>query len=418
MTKTFTFRDGGVKSPLLRGMNTAGALLEGVGIKLNRLEPDVLVEEAVRKAGSSDFGGESYREPLEIYCRSMEEEAKLSTFGRMAVRGMLVSTLVTRLQLQSWTLAHPEAGDERIDRPLIIVGLPRTGTSLLSQLLSLDPMVRAPLQWETRSPVPPSTLAGAADDPRIAECAKGLDMLAKINPAIQAMHPFGAMLAEECVPFLMLDLRTLGMETQGYVPTYGQWLQACDMTTAYEQHRKALQALQVGQPTEHWTLKTPNHLWALETLLAFYPDARLIWTHRDPGPVVTSVASLNTTLQRTFSNHVDPVAVGQEWKQKLSHAIGRGMAHDDVADSDWCVHVGYAEMMRDPLATIRRIYAHFGDVPSRLHERRVEAWLGERHQSVHGRHGYDPADFGWSYEGLAEEFSDYRERYAIEPEKR
>ena len=418
MTTTYTFRDGGLDSRLLRGLNGVGAALEVVGIKSSRFEPDAIVEAAIEKAGSSDLGSESYREPLERYCTSLEKEAKLSSFGRIVLRRMLVTSLATRIELRSWTKNNPQAGDENIVRPLIIIGLPRTGTSLLSQLLALDPMVRAPLQWESRSPVPPATLSSAAEDPRIAECAKGLDGLARLNPAIQAMHPFGAMLAEECVPFFMLDLRTLGLETQALVPGYGAWLEECDMTSAYEQHRMCLQALQTGQPTEHWALKTPNHLWALETLLEFYPDARLIWTHRDPGPVVTSVASLNTTMQRTFSNHVDPIAVGREWKHKLKYAVDRGLAHDDRNPPGWCVHVGYAEMMRDPIQTIRKIYAHFGDEPSTFHERRVEAWLEERHQSLHGRHGYDPADFGWSYDELAEEFSDYRQRFGIEAEKR
>jgi hypothetical protein len=119
-----------------------------------------------------------------------------------------------------------------------------------------------------------------------------------------------------------------------------------------------------------------------------------------------------------FSDRVDHVAVGRDWKNKLGHAVDLGMAYDDRAESGWCAHVSYAELMRNPLAVIRAIYAHFGDRPSRLHERRVEVWLEERHQSVHGRHGYDPADFGWSYDGLAEEFQRYRERYGIEPEKR
>lgn len=418
MTRTWTYRDGKLDSGILRGLNRLGALAASLGFERPSLDPDALVQAARKQAGSGDLGSESYREPLERYVAALEEEARLSTFGRIAIRGMLVSTLATRIRLHEWMKAHPEARNEEIKRPWIILGLPRTGTSLLSQLLGLDPMARPLLQWEARSPAPPATISGAGDDPRIAEAASQLDAMVKLNPAVPAMHPFGALLAEECVPLLMLDMRTLGMETQGLVPSYGRWLADCDMTPAFEQHRSALQALQSAQPTESWVLKTPNHLWCLDTLLEFYPDARLIWTHRDPGPVVTSVASLNTTLQRTFSDHCDPVRIGEEWKGKLRLAVDRGMAHDDRAEEGWCVHVAYTDLMRDPLATLRRIYDHFGETPYPLHERRILAWLEDRHQSVHGRHGYDPADFGWSYEGLAEEFADYRERYQIEAEKR
>ncbi len=417
MTKDVTFRDAGIRSPLLRGLNGIGRAAAFVGVR-PALDPDDIVARAVRAAGSDDFGGESFREPLERYVESVEREGRLSTFGRLAVRGMLARQLTTRIELREWTKANPEAAREEIRRPWVILGLPRTGTSILSILLGLDPMARPIRQWEARTPVPPATLASASLDPRIAEAEKQFEALHRLNPPFKAMHPTGAMLAEECVPFLMLDLRTLGLETQALVPAYGRWLAGCDMRPAYHQHKRALQALQIGQPTESWVLKTPNHLWCLETLLEFYPDARLIWTHRDPGPVTASVSSLNATLQATFTDRVDPRAVGAEWLAKLKLAIDRGMAFDDRAKPGWCVHVHYDELMRDPLAAMRRIYAHFGEAPSRLHERRIEAWLREKPQTAEGRHVYDPADFGFSYPGLAEIWRGYRERYAVRSETR
>ena len=416
MTREVTWRDGGVHSRLLRALNAAGRVAAAVGLEV-RLDPDAVVAAACRQAGSDDLGGDSYREPLERLVESMEREADLSTFGRLAVRNLLTTQLTARIRLQEWTKAHPEAAAEEIRRPWIILGLPRTGTSILSILLGLDPMVRPLRQWEARAVVPPPTLATRFDDPRIAEAEKTMEGLRKLNPAVEAMHPFGAMLAEECIPLMMLDLRCLGLETQARVPSYGAWLQSCDMRPAYVQHKKALQALQSAQPTEAWSLKTPNHLWCLDTLLEFYPDARLIWTHRDPGPVTASVASLNTTLQSSFTRHTDPVAVGAEWKQKLQHAVREGMAFDDRAEPGWCVHVQYSDLMADPLGTMRRIYAHFDETPSGLHERRIEAWLREKPQTAHGKHVYDPADFGWSWDGLADEWREYVSRYAIPREK-
>lgn len=417
MTKNVSFRDAGLRSPLLRGINRAGRVFAAAGIR-PRLDPDDIVARAVKAAGSDALGSDSYREPLEVFVAAIEQEADLTTFGRLAVRGMLTSQLVTRIRLREWTDRHPEAAKEEIRRPWVILGLPRTGTSILSILLGLDPMARPIRQWEARSPVPPATLATAAEDPRILEAAKQLEQLHRLNPPFKAMHPTGAMLAEECVPFLMLDLRTLGLETQALVPSYGRWLEGCDMRSAYQQHRMALQALQSGQPTESWVLKTPNHLWCLETLLEFYPDARLIWTHRDPGPVTTSVSSLNTTLQSTFRDDPRPREVGAEWLRKLKYAVDRGMAFDDGAKPGWCVHIQYDELMRDPLATMRRLYGHFGEAPSRLHERRIEAWLREKPQTADGKHVYDPADFGWSYDALAEIWRPYRERFDIARESR
>ncbi len=287
---------------------------------------------------------------------------------------------------------------------------------LLSILLGLDPTARSLLHWEASRLIPPPTLATAGEDPRIAECAKELGQLLKLNPAIGAMHPFGATIAQECVALFMYDLRTLGVETQAYVPSYGEWLQDCDMSPAYAQHKLALQVLQSAQPTERWVLKTPNHLWCLETLLESYPDARIIWTHRDPGKVITSLASLTNALQRMFTHRRNHVAVAEEWLAKSRFAIESGIAYDDGAEEGWCQHLRFVDLMKDPIGAVRSLYARYGETPSDLHVRRMEVWLQERGRHSDGRHVYNPSDFGWTYEGLAETFSDYSERYEIERE--
>jgi hypothetical protein len=409
----YSFRDAELRSPLLRGLNRVGALLERAGLELPSLTSEAIVRSARKRAGGDDLGGESFREPLERYLRSLREEADLNLFGRLAVRGMLEGALRNRFELAGWAREHPEIRSEKIEAPWVIVGLPRTGTSLLSILLGLDPNARALMHWEAAHLIPPPTLATAAEDPRIAQNAKETAQLLKLNPAVGAMHPFGATIAQECVALFMFDIRTLGVETQAYVPSYGRWLQGCDMTPAYAQHKLALQALQAAQPTERWILKTPNHLWCLETLFETYPDARIIWTHRDPGKVITSLASLVNTLQRMFTHRGDHVAVAEDWLGKCRFAIESGVAYDDGAHDDWCQHVRFADLMKDPIATVRAIYARFGETPTPLHVRRMEVWMRERGRHSEGRHVYDPKDFGWTYDGLAAEFAAYLERYGI-----
>jgi hypothetical protein len=409
----FTFRDAEVRSLPLRVANRLGRGLEALGLEVPSLEPKSIVRAAQRRAGENDTGGDSFREPLERYLRAVREEADLNLFGRLAVRGMLVSSLRNRFQLASWARTHPEVRNERIEAPWVIVGLPRTGTSLLSILLGLDPNARAPMHWEAAHPIPPPTLATAAEDPRIAENAREIATLLKLNPALGAMHPFGATIAQECVAFFMYDVRTLGVETQALVPSYGRWLQGCDMSPAYAQHKLALQSLQAAQPTGRWVLKTPNHLWCLETLLESYPDARILWTHRDPGKVITSLASLTNTLQRMFTHRSDPVPTAEEWRRKARFAIESGMAFDARAPEGWCRHVRFEDLMKDPIGTVEAIYARFGEAPSPLHVRRMEVWLGERGRDSEGRHVYDPTDFGWSYDELADESRAYRERYHV-----
>ena len=162
---------------------------------------------------------------------------------------MLAGALANRIALQRWSVEHPEVRRERIESPWVIVGLPRTGTSLLSMLLGLDPVARPLLQWEAAHPVPPPTLDEAGGDPRIARTTKDLEGLMKLNPPLRAMHPFGATLAEECVSLFMYDVRTLALETQAHVPSYARWLEQCDMSPAYAQHQLALQTLQSRLPT-------------------------------------------------------------------------------------------------------------------------------------------------------------------------
>ena len=265
---------------------------------------------------------------------------------------MLAGALANRIALHPWSKEHPEVRDERIESPWIIVGLPRTGTSLLSLLLGLDPVARPLLQWEAAHPVPPPTLEEAAEDPRIASTAKNLDGLMKLNPPLKAMHPFGATLAEECVALFMYDVRSLALETQAHVPTYARWLEQADMTPAYAQHPLALQTLQSRQPTERWILKTPHHLWHLGALLAAYPDARVIWTHRDPGPVVTSLASLANAGQRLLTSRVDPRPTAEEWKRKCAFALRSAMAFDEKAGDGWCQHLHYDALVADPVGSV------------------------------------------------------------------
>ena len=411
--RAYSFRDAELRSRPLKLLNRVGAWVAKTGWSPPSLEPASIEAAARDRAKTQDLGGDSYREPLAIYTRALEEEAQLTTFGRVAIRGMLINSLTNRAKLHAWSQEHPELRQEKIAQPWVILGLPRTGTSLLSQLIGLDPLARAPLHWEAAHPIPPPSLAEAAEDPRIAQTTKELEQLLSLNPALRAMHPFGATLAQECIALMLYDLRCLAMETQAHVPSYGRWLRQCDMTPAYAQHKLALQALQSTQPTERWILKTPNHLWCLPTLFDFYPDARVIWTHRDPAPVITSLASLNTALQRTFTTVRDPALVGNEWRAKAFHGVSAGMAFDEKAEAGWCQHVLYRDLLDDPIATVERIYASFGEEIGALHRRRIEAWLRDRHQTAFGRHQYDPADFGWTVEDIALQFEPYRSRYGV-----
>ena len=409
----YTWRDSELTAPPLRVLNAVGAGLARHGFERPSLSADAVEAAAAKLAGSDDFGSDSYREPLEIFLASCRDEAELTTFGRILITKMLAASLANRIELHRWTLDHPYAADEHIAGPWIIVGLPRTGTSLLNNLLGLDPMHRNLLQWEAAHLIPPATLEDATSDPRIARTAKELDGLFKLNPPLRAMYPFGATLAQECVSLFMYDVRTLALETQAHVPSYARWLEHADMAPAYAQHRRALQALQSAQPTERWVLKTPNHLWDLDALLAAYPDVRVVWTHRDPGPVITSLASLANAGQRPLTHRSDPRPAAEEWKRKCTFALESATAIDERQGTGWCSHLHYEDLLADPVEAVRGLYAAYDEEVSELHARRMRAFLDQRPQNAFGHHVYDPADFGWTYDGLAEEFAAYTTRYGV-----
>ena len=277
--RNWTFRDAGHHPVPLRMLNALGRLVPG----RPAITPDALMEAAAKNTGLSDFGEDAFREGLEVMCDAVEREANLHTFGRLSIRGMLTGPLEARLKLVDHAKRHPEVRNERITAPIIVLGLPRTGTTLLSHLLDLDPRTRSIRAWEATAFDPPPQLATREEDPRIAVSAKREEQLGKLVPPLPAMHPLGATLPTECVPLHMMDFRSLGFETQLLVPSYGEWLENCDMHSAYRIHELALQTFQHAIPTGQWALKTPNHLWCLDVVREFYPDARLVWTHRDPA---------------------------------------------------------------------------------------------------------------------------------------
>lgn len=281
MRKAYTFRDARLRSPALRLVNAAGAGMGAVGLRRPTLEPDAIIASARRQAGLDSTVDDATRRALKCFVESAESEANLNTLGRIAVNAMLVKSLASRFLVQDWSERYPAVRQETIAAPWVVVGLPRTGTSILSILLGLDPFSRPLLQWEAQQPIPPANLATAPEDPRIASFAQQIARINKMNPALATMHPFGSTLAEECTAIFTYALRTIGMETVAFVPSYGHWLDSADMTPAYAIHKLTLQALQHAQPTERWALKSPNHLWSLPELLSAYPDARIIWIHRD-----------------------------------------------------------------------------------------------------------------------------------------
>ncbi len=401
----------------LRGIiRGGGRILEGPARRVLRLDESTLLAAARRRARCSDFGAPDVHEPLDRLLQSLATDARLNLMGRVAAREDLTRMLSNRLQLERDRQQYPGIGREEIRRPLFIAGLPRSGSTLLYNLLALDPANRVPLNWETMYPSPPPERTTYETDPRSALAERQIRWFGQLQPEFRKIHPVGARLPEECVVILSHTFLSFQFSSMYFVPSYQSWLDRQDLRPAYRFHRRFLQHLQWRCRAERWVLKAPPHLPALDALFAVYPDARLILTHRDPLEVVASVASLHTVLRRTFSNAVEPQAVGPEVSQMLANDIARGMRALDrgCAPPSQVLNIGYSDLLRDPIGAVRRIYAHF-DLPLRSEvEARMRRYPFESSQDGNGRHQYSLEQFGLDAETERQHYRAYCERFGLQ----
>ncbi|MGB5349552.1 MAG: sulfotransferase [Polyangiales bacterium] len=393
----------------IKALNTVGAGLRSIGWNPPSLEPRNLIDAAIRRAGSNDFGGEEFREGLEVFVESVEREGELSTLGRISCRETLLRYLTNRLRLQEYRSAHPEVADEVIERPVFIVGLPRTGTTILFNLLSEDPGNRAPLSWEVEWPVPPPDAKSYHTDPRIKDAEKLFGNLDRLIPTLPSIHEFGALLPQECVPINAHELLTVQFNVTFHVPSYQAWLNRQSMLRSYEFHKRFLQHLQSKYMLDRWVLKSPAHLPAIDELLAVYPDALIIHTHRDPARVMPSLSSLHYAFRCMSSDAVDPARIGRDvmdvWSLYLQRAVDARRQHRDKPGQFFDAQ--FEDTLRDPVGLLRRAYGHFGLEFTDAARDRMAAFLAAHPRGSRGVHRYTPADFELDLGEIRERFAEY-----------
>jgi hypothetical protein len=400
---------------LARALNTGGSVVERSGMSVVRLDADEFLAEARRRAGHDDFGTPDVESPLRRLVESYEREAGLTFFGRIAARQDTLRLLEYRLRMEADRRRHPEIAAQEIRRPLFVTGLPRTGTTLLHGLLAQDPANRVPVTWECMFPSPPPDRHRHDHEPRSRLAERQIRWFHRLNPDFRRIHPTGARLPEECLIITGHSFQSFQFHTAHFVPTYQTWLEQSDLRESYAVHRRFLQHLQWRGGAERWVLKAPAHVFGLRALFAVYPDAGVILTHRDPLQVVGSVASLHTCLRGTFSDRVDPLAVGPEQAARWADGIARALAarDDGCAPARSFVDVQYADLVRDPIEVVRRVYESFALPFSDVFEARMRRFLAENPKGKHGRHEYKLAQFGLRADVERERFRAYRERFDL-----
>lgn len=375
-----------------------------------RLDRRQLMNQASGATGLKDFGEVPFEEALEVLTDALEREAKLDDARRAEAERSLTATLVKRLQLTDDRKKHPGIATEVVKSPIFIVGLPRTGSTNLHSLIAQCEGIRAPRLWEMAIPSPPPTRESYETDPRIQLVHK--NAVETVSEELMARHPIGATRPEQCNLLSDYSFMNWALLAPYEIPSYRDWLLTADHTPLYETHRRTLQHLQWRHPGQ-WVLKYPKHLLTLDALLAIYPDARLIWTHRDPGKVIPSVVSLIEALRKETPGY-DPVRLGRSWAVFEELGLYRGLATRDLlAAPERIFDVHYRDVMRDPVAVIDAAFRHFGMALSDASRENIRRFAADNPQTKHGVHTYTAAQFGLDEARIRARYRGYIDRFSV-----
>lgn len=380
------------------------------------LQADALIATATRRTGLDDFGTDDWREPFEILVQAIEEEAQLHLFGRLWTRHDLLLFLENRLRIEATYKAHPEIEDEVVDQPVFVTGLPRSGTSILFELLAQDAQFMAPANWEFVLPCPPPEAATYRSDPRVERAHHLITQMGRVAPTFQAMHEMGAWIPNECGVAFPLSFRSQHLAATFQVPSYTGWLFAADQEPAYRYYKRLLKLLQWKNPRGHWLLKAPEHQSFLPILFRVFPDARVVVTHRDPVKAQGSVTNLLGTIYwmrsdkpfdaRAFEELLTPEGTAARLDQMID------WIDDGIVPAAQITHSRYADLIDDPAGALETLYAGM-EFPFAPETRvAVRAYLAHKPKGKFGAHSYTVDD----QDSTRQLFARYQDRFNVPSE--
>ena len=383
-----------------------------------------ILADARKTDGLDDFGDGAFRRPLGVLLDSLAR-APLNSLGTQLMRASVVWSLGSRLRAQYWFTQHPEILEERILAPLVVVGMMRSGTTLLQRVLASDPRHYSAHGWELRAPAPKPGAWPLDPDPRIAAAEANSEQTQRFAPELFAIHPTHPHEAEEEIVFLADAFLSHVPEASCDVPAYRGWLDDQDFTPAYRNLHRMLQLLQWqkkqrGEHRGRWVLKTPAHLGYLDTLFRTFPDAHVIHMHRHPLETIPSGASLNTTLWRMHADDVDPTRVGKQWIERMAFTNGRALEERSRLDdmNPRFTDVWFRDAVSNPIEQVERIYSSNGIVLTDAVRSEMENWLKSDAQRARTPHRYTAADFGLSENQILQKFSNYIQHFVAPYENR
>ena len=356
------------------------------------LDENSLINAACSATNLSNFGDDSWRQPFQVLIKSIEEEAELNLMGRLMTRNDILIWLKNRLEITDLIIQHPEILEEEIEAPMFIVGLPRSGTSILFELLWQDPDAGVPLLWEAMIPCPPPEAKSYQCDPRINYVNRIVTQWERVVPEFSTMHEMGGKLPAECGLIMANTFLSDHCASLQQATTYGMHYSQADLTHVYEYHKVVLQILQWKNPRKRWLLKAPEHQNNLETLFKIYPDARIVQTHRDPIKSMASATSLLGSLYWMRSDKpfdagaFEDIIMGEATARRLEAVIDQRLSKTvpevNIADSR------YQDLMDDPISCVYKIYSYFNMELSEQAKKQMQNYLTNKPKGKHGKHDY------------------------------
>ena len=398
---------------LERVLDSLCSMSQALHLPGTRMDHESVLELGRRKAGLRDIGDQRFLEPfamaLECYA-----DPDYTAMSRAFSRTVASRAVMNRVRIEEYLRTHPEVLDVPVERPIFVLGFPRTGTTLLQNLLCLDNDRRGLEWWELCHPSP------VHDDPKIDRqrrlrmSQRDIDMAGWFTPEMHQIHHITATTVEECWPLFNTTFAVLNFDLAHGNRRFGDWLLDYDMEWPYREYRRQLQLLLHIRPARQLVLKCPEHLWFADSLLRVFPDACIVWTHRDPFDAVASYCSMVTLARRTLKGRVDPLKVGDHIATRFHQGVTRAM--DALDGSDRVYHVPFEDLVEDPGAVVGQIEAKF-DL-DRTSTSRLRDYLSAPRKDERGQHVYDPARYGLDADAIHAQFADYIERFdvALHPE--